>query len=85
VGQPACNRDAIWELACTSDDVTKKEASKKKRGRRWAEEEGCTKKEQKGRGQQEDAQGEQANMMKRATRGGDMYMMCMHLRFLRPL
>ena len=32
----------------------------------------------------EDAQGEQANMMKRATQGGETYMMCMHIRFLRP-
>ena len=74
MGQPACNRDAIWELACRSDDVTKKEeASKKKHVRRWAEEKGHMEKEQKGQGQPEDAQREQANMMRRATRGGDMY------------
>lgn len=24
MGQPACNRDAIWELACRSDGVSKK-------------------------------------------------------------
>ncbi len=68
MGQPACNRDAIWELACRSDDVVKKkEASKKYRASSWVEGEGHTKKELKGRGTRDDAQGEQANMMKRAT------------------
>ncbi len=71
MGQPACNRDAIWELACRSDDVTKeKEASKEKRARRRAEEEGHTKKEQKGQGQREDVQGKQAERMKRAVSVG---------------
>ena len=39
MGQLACNRDAIWELACRS--VTKKKkASNKERARRWAEGQG---------------------------------------------